>query len=132
MALRHPEQIPGNVWEIPGGKVEKGETERAALVREMWEELGVAVNVQELISVASFHWGCRVNMLLYTCVVSPEREMRPRESQKLEWHDPLYARQRLPCLPSLFTWFPDIVEYLETATKCPDAPRIKYEGPPFL
>jgi 8-oxo-dGTP diphosphatase len=32
-------------WELPGGKVEPGEDERAALARECREELGVAVAV---------------------------------------------------------------------------------------
>jgi 8-oxo-dGTP diphosphatase len=33
-------------WELPGGKVEAGESEQAALVRECREELGVSIGVE--------------------------------------------------------------------------------------
>ena len=39
-----PEHMRG-MWEFPGGKVDPGETERQALVRECQEELGVHIEV---------------------------------------------------------------------------------------
>jgi 8-oxo-dGTP diphosphatase len=46
-----PPQLSG-WWEFPGGKVEPGESESAALIRECREELGVDVAVGELLGTA--------------------------------------------------------------------------------
>lgn len=43
VAQRSPERHQGGLWEFPGGKVEPGEPARAALARELSEELGIAV-----------------------------------------------------------------------------------------
>ncbi|MEW5737393.1 MAG: (deoxy)nucleoside triphosphate pyrophosphohydrolase [Myxococcota bacterium] len=42
---RLPDKSRANLWEFPGGKVEPGETEAAALKRECHEELAVELEV---------------------------------------------------------------------------------------
>jgi 8-oxo-dGTP diphosphatase len=42
---RLPDKSRANLWEFPGGKVEPGETDEAALVREGREELDVELRV---------------------------------------------------------------------------------------
>jgi 8-oxo-dGTP diphosphatase len=78
------------LWEFPGGKVESGETPEQTLIRELQEELGIAVKEACLAPLtfashayADFH----LLMPLYVCR-RWERTVMPLEGQKLAWVRP--------------------------------------------
>jgi len=48
LAERPAGKSMAGLWELPGGKVEAGETPEAALIRECREELGITIEAQDL------------------------------------------------------------------------------------
>lgn len=52
-------------WEFPGGKVEPDEDPRAALVRELAEELGVVATVGEIVDVTFHRYPSKSVLLLF-------------------------------------------------------------------
>ena len=61
------------MWEFPGGKVEEGEADAAALRREVLERLGVEIEVGQLISFVSHPYEhYTVDLHLYECKLKSE------------------------------------------------------------
>jgi len=72
-------------WELPGGKLEPGETVLQALARELKEELGVTV-LESAPWVTHVHAYSHATVRLYFCRVTDwEGEPRGLESQALQW-----------------------------------------------
>lgn len=103
-----PTELAGK-WELPGGKVETGEREDEALVRECREELGVSLAVEDRIGadvVIDADWVLRV----YAARILAG-EPQPLEHLDLRWvnSDGLPA---LDWLPGNALLFPHLRELL--------------------
>jgi len=87
---RPPGKAMAGLWEFPGGKIEPGELPETALVRELDEELGIAVDEAALIPAcfASAPLGERhMILLLYICR-SWRGEPQPLDATALKWLRP--------------------------------------------
>ena len=86
---RHAHAERGGQWEFPGGKVEPGEAEPAALVREVREELDCEVVVGTLVARTTHRYpDLEVELAFYGCTLRPGSEPRLVGAAAMEWAEP--------------------------------------------
>ena len=90
IAQRPPGKSMAGLWEFPGGKVEPGERPEQSLMRELREELGIAVK-EECLAPLTFashlYPDFHLLMPLYVCR-RWEGFVEAREGQQLKWVRP--------------------------------------------
>jgi 8-oxo-dGTP diphosphatase len=87
LAKRPPGRPLAGLWEFPGGKVEKGETPEAALIRELEEELAIVVPIKCLAPFTFASHSYEAFHLLMPLYVSRkwQGEVQPQQGQEITW-----------------------------------------------
>lgn len=79
---RRPQDHLGGLWEFPGGKRQPDESDEACLRRELLEELGIEVEVNELLDTITHSYPEKsVRLKFFRCL------WRRHEPRKLGCHD---------------------------------------------
>ena len=85
-----------SMWESPGGKIEPGESREVALKREIQEELGVDIAIENLLCTTEYDYpSFHLTMHCYLCCIASgeielrehksARWLRPEELGSVEW-----------------------------------------------
>ena len=83
---QRPEGKPyAGYWEVPGGKVEKGETVFQALQRELQEELGIDIHASEELTVLEHDYPHAYVRLYVSIIRSWSGTPQGCEGQALSW-----------------------------------------------
>ncbi|MDR1144210.1 MAG: (deoxy)nucleoside triphosphate pyrophosphohydrolase [Spirochaetaceae bacterium] len=88
VARRIPGGDLGEKWEFPGGKVEEGESDRDALIREFREEFCVSVRVGSFVGSASFTHHGKSRVLRAYRVYPESRDFVLSEHTEWKWVSP--------------------------------------------
>ncbi|HLN63507.1 MAG TPA: (deoxy)nucleoside triphosphate pyrophosphohydrolase [Symbiobacteriaceae bacterium] len=89
IAQRKADAHQGQLWEFPGGKVQFGERPEEGLRREILEELGMAIWVDELFAVESHVYGDRhILLLVYLCTPEPGQQPKVIDVGDFAWVTP--------------------------------------------
>ena len=93
------------MWEFPGGKMEAGETEEEAIVREIREELNVGICVERKVCMVEYNYPAfHLRMHCFWCSIV-EGELELKEHQSARW----LAKEEWRCVE----WLPADVLVVE-------------------
>lgn len=109
MGLRKPGGKRPSLWELPGGKLEPGESPETALAREWLEELDLAIKPVAYVATSFLDMEVSFHIDLYTIErVDTQAIAAAIDHTELRWVDPFDAVQHLPCSPAFYLHWPHL------------------------
>jgi 8-oxo-dGTP diphosphatase len=88
-AKRSFAQSHGGFWEFPGGKIDQGEDAEEALIREIKEELGADLTINQRLPIATFDYpdaSASVTLIPFVCSVA-SGDCAALEHEEIRWVD---------------------------------------------
>lgn len=116
-ARADPPELAGR-WEFPGGKVEAGESDATALLRECDEELGVRVEIGAQVGGDVLLGHGQAVLRVYAATIAVDAVPRLIEHQELRWLGPdeLYDVDWLPADAPIVAALPPLLAASSAAT----------------
>lgn len=99
-------KVYAGYWEFPGGKLEAGESVEQALRRELYEELGITVQVVQPWKIEMVDYPHALVRLHFCKVFDWTGDLQMRESQSFSWEClPVQVQPILPGTIPVLEWF---------------------------
>jgi len=105
---RAPEQIMAGYWEFPGGKVDSGETQLGALIRELDEELGINIEMATPIDTIIHDYGSMIVHITFFSGSFTGQELNPSVHDECRWVSASEAKS--------LNWLPADIGFVEHIT----------------
>ncbi len=85
IAQRNLKKSQGGLWEFPGGKIEYGETQEQAIIREIKEELNMNIKYDSYFDEKIFEYPDKtIRLIALNCKMVDEK-YQVLEHEKIEW-----------------------------------------------
>ena len=87
IASRPENKFLSGFWELPGGKLFKNESFETCAIRELYEEVGIKINIENLenIDLITHRYKNNSIIMMVYLVENWQGKIKAREEQKLAW-----------------------------------------------